>query len=89
MVDRIPFSLELLRLDCRAESASICGAIRKALGRRLHKRGLVVGISGGIDSSVTAALCARAIGKDRVIGLQMPERTSSEETAREMIWRMA
>lgn len=82
MDDRVPFSPELLRLDCRAASASICGAIRDALGRRLHKRGLIVGISGGIDSSVTAALCALAIGKDRVIGLQMPERTSAEETAR-------
>ena len=32
----------------------------------------VVGISGGKDSSVTAALCAEALGKDRVIGVLMP-----------------
>ena len=82
MDDRGPVLAELLRLECDVESAAICGAIREALGKQLHKRGLVVGISGGVDSSVTAALCARAVGKDRVIGLQMPERTSAEETAR-------
>lgn len=32
----------------------------------------VVGISGGKDSSVTAALCAEALGKDRVVGVLMP-----------------
>jgi NAD+ synthase len=40
----------------------------------------VVGVSGGIDSSVTLALCARAVGAERVIALQMPERHSAEET---------
>ncbi len=34
--------------------------------------GAVVGISGGIDSAVTAALCVRALGRDRVIGVWMP-----------------
>ncbi|GAA4703233.1 NAD(+) synthase [Brevibacillus fulvus] len=34
--------------------------------------GAVVGISGGIDSAVTAALCVRALGKERVIGVWMP-----------------
>ena len=33
----------------------------------------VVGISGGKDSSVTAALCVEALGKDRVIGVLMPD----------------
>ncbi|MBR6646740.1 MAG: NAD(+) synthase, partial [Clostridia bacterium] len=33
----------------------------------------VVGISGGKDSSVAAALCAEALGKDRVIGVMMPK----------------
>jgi len=80
MSDQASFSPELLDIDCGTESAAICGAIREALGRELHKRGLVVGISGGIDSSVTAALCVRAVGPDKVIGLQMPERHSAEDT---------
>jgi NAD+ synthase len=74
------FSPEVLELDCGSESAAIAGMIRNALGRTLHKRGIVIGLSGGIDSSVSAALCVQAVGKDRVIGLQMPERYSSEDT---------
>jgi NAD+ synthase len=42
----------------------------------------VVGISGGIDSSVVATLCARALGCDRVLGLLMPERDSSSDALR-------
>ncbi len=80
MSHRTPFSPDLLRIDCDAELAAICGTIREALGKRLRKRGLVVGISGGVDSSLTAALCARAVGGDKVIGLQMPERHSAEDS---------
>ncbi len=46
----------------------------------LNKRGLVVGLSGGVDSSVVASLAVRALGKDRVFGIFMPERHSSEES---------
>jgi NAD+ synthase len=77
---RIPFSREVLELDCDREAAKIALSIREALAKTLHRRGLVLGISGGIDSSVTAALCVQAVGKDKVIGLQMPERHSSDET---------
>ncbi len=48
--------------------------------RGLHKRGAVIGLSGGIDSSVTAALCCEALGPERVVGLLMPEADSSEDT---------
>ncbi len=71
----------LLEIDCAAEAAAISQSVRQALRDLLHKRGLVLGISGGIDSSVTAALCAAAVGKDRVLGLQMPERQSANDTA--------
>ncbi len=40
----------------------------------------VVGISGGVDSAVTAYLCARALGSEHVHGLLMPYRTSSPES---------
>jgi NAD+ synthase len=76
----VPFSADVLTLDCPREVERITAALRDALTGRLHKRGLVLGISGGIDSSVTAALCVRAVGKDRVLGLQMPERDSAEDT---------
>ena len=80
MNDRSSFSAELLAIDCAAEAETITQAIKAGLRDTLHRRGLVVGISGGIDSSVTAALCARAIGRDKVIGLQMPERQSAGDT---------
>ena len=80
MTDKTSFSPDLLKIDCASELDTISDAIRNALGKKLRKRGLIVGISGGIDSSVTAALCVRAVGKDKVIGLQMPERHSADDT---------
>ncbi len=80
MTKKAPFSPDLLKLDGAAELDRISGGIKTALAKTLRKRGLVVGISGGIDSSVTAALCARAVGPDRVVGLQLPERHSAEDT---------
>ncbi|HYN11000.1 MAG TPA: NAD(+) synthase [Vicinamibacterales bacterium] len=64
-----------LQIDAAQVAADIAGRIVGWL-RRLRRRGAIVGLSGGIDSSVTAALCVRALGPDRVIGLLMPERES-------------
>ena len=47
----------------------IAGAIRE-----LGRRGAVVAVSGGVDSGVAAALCARALGPERVVCLRLPER---------------
>ena len=47
----------------------------------------VVGISGGKDSSVTAALCAEALGKDRVIGVLMPDGVQSDIDMAKMLVR--
>ena len=49
----------------------------------VHRRGItkaVIGISGGVDSSVVAYLCARALGPDNVHGIRMPYRTSSKDS---------
>ena len=67
----------VLDLDCTAETDRIARWITDTLATRLHRRGLVVSISGGIDSSVCAALAVRAIGAKRVFGLLLPERDSS------------
>jgi NAD+ synthase len=66
-----------LRMDCAAEAERISRWIADALANRLHRRGLVVAVSGGIDSSVCAALAVRAIGAKRVHALLLPERDSS------------
>ena len=74
------FSADVLRLDAAAEAAKIEAAIRDAVFHRLRRKGLVVGLSGGIDSSVVGALAARALGPDRVLGLLMPEKDSVSES---------
>ena len=80
MTEQAPFSPDVLNLDPEQETDAICRSIRSALINPLKRRGLVIGISGGIDSSVSLALAVKAIGKDRVVALQMPETHSAEET---------
>jgi NAD+ synthase len=74
------FSYDTLLIDAEQEVGKISSRIRDALRNRLKRRGLVIGLSGGIDSSVTAALAVKALGPERVYGLEMPERHSAEET---------
>jgi len=74
------FSAEVLRLDPEREAARICSRIRELMRDQVKRRGVVVGLSGGIDSSVTAALAVRAMGRERVLGLEMPERHSAKES---------
>jgi NAD+ synthase len=76
------FHREVLRIDPARVAAGIEGSIREQVLAVLRRRGAVVGLSGGIDSSVVAALCARALGKDRVVGLLMPERDTSSDSSR-------
>ena len=76
------FSRTVLRIDPARVAAEIESAIRAEVLGELRRRGAVVGISGGIDSSVVAALCARALGPERVLGLLMPERDSSSDALR-------
>ena len=74
------FTKEALQLDCEKEVQRIVGNIRHNLKVKFKRKGLVLGLSGGIDSSVTAALCVKAVGSEKVMGLLMPERESSDET---------
>lgn len=71
---------ELLRIDAAQEVERIAGAIRDLVLKQFRRRGAVVGVSGGIDSSVVAALCAYALGKERVTAIFMPERDSASES---------
>lgn len=73
------FGPESLRIDEAAETERISERIR-AYMRRTRRKGAVVAVSGGIDSSVVAALCVHALGADRVFAIQMPEAESADET---------
>ena len=77
-----PMDEHVLDLDCRQEVEALTASIREVVLRDLRRQGAVVGMSGGIDSSVVASLCARALGPDRVVGLFMPERESASESLR-------
>lgn len=72
----------VLEMDYAAELSRIKETMRAALVDRLHRRGLVTAVSGGIDSSVCAALSAAALGKEKVFGLLLPEQDSSPDSTR-------
>ncbi len=81
---RAPERLEpsVLEIDRAAETARIAARLVEIVGRVLRRRGVVVAVSGGIDSSVCAALAARAFGRERVLALLLPEHDSSRESTR-------
>ena len=71
----------VLDIDYQKEADRIAQRLREVTARELHKRGLVVAISGGIDSSCSVALAVRALGPERVFALILPERDSSDDSA--------
>lgn len=76
-----PAFTQALAIDPAAETDRIVAALREQL-RGIRKRGLVLGLSGGIDSSVSAALAARAVGHQNVLCVLMPESDSDPESLR-------
>jgi len=68
--------------DIEKETDRIVSKLRTELRNTLKRRGAVIGISGGIDSSVTLALSVRAYGAENVVGIMLPEKDSSVESKR-------
>ncbi|HYR97615.1 MAG TPA: NAD(+) synthase [Gemmatimonadales bacterium] len=68
--------VDRLELDAAAETRRIAEALRVRVGQTLRRAGIVVAMSGGIDSSVCAALAVQAVGPGHVLGLGLPERES-------------
>lgn len=75
------FNPDVLQIDCEEEVRRIEGFIRGQVFTHFKKSGVVVGMSGGVDSAVMAALCVRALGAEQVLGLILPERESSPASA--------
>jgi NAD+ synthase len=69
-----------LGIDCAKETIRISGFIKKIVAGA-NAGGVVVGMSGGVDSSVVGAVCVKALGRSRVLALLMPsEYTPKQDT---------
>jgi NAD+ synthase len=76
-----PFSKEILKFDRVEEEVNrITGKLKNDILGVIKRKGAVIGISGGIDSSVTLALAVRALGAENVLGIMLPEKDSSPES---------
>jgi NAD+ synthase len=71
---------QLLSIDPAIEADRIGKLLQETVRKRMHRYGAVIGVSGGIDSSVVLALCVRSFGPDHVLAIMMPEKESSPET---------
>ena len=79
--ERKPFSRDILLIeDIEKLADTLIANLKRGVLNELHRRGAVVGISGGIDSSVVLALSAKAFGSKKVLGIMMPEQDSSAES---------
>jgi NAD+ synthase len=76
------FDLQSLQIDPAAVTEQIVQAVRRQVLKDLRRRGVVLGLSGGVDSSVVAALCARALGPNKVLGVLMPEQDNDPDSLR-------
>jgi NAD+ synthase len=73
------FSINSILIDPEREAENIIEKIKFAVPQVLKKRGAVIGVSGGVDSSACLALTVKALGSEKVLALLLPERESSEE----------
>lgn len=74
------FNYNSIQIDAEEEIEKIVKELRTNVSGTLKKRGAVVGISGGIDSSVVLALCVKAFGSKNVFALMLPEKDSSDDS---------
>jgi len=72
------FNRDVLDIELESEAREISAGWRDLVVKKLMRRGAVVALSGGIDSSCCAGLAVRTFGPKKVFGLLMPERDSSD-----------
>ena len=70
------FSKSILNIDPSSEVSRISSFIREMTFKNFKHKGAVIGLSGGVDSAVVAELSVHALGKEKVLGLILPERES-------------
>jgi len=76
----VNFSKNSIKINPEIETERIITKLKRDLIQTLKKRGIVIGISGGIDSSIVLALCAKAFGSGKVLGVMMPEKDSNSDS---------
>jgi NAD+ synthase len=75
-------AFETLKLQMKIEPEELSHALENFIREymeRLEREGVILGLSGGIDSAVVTALCKRAVGSERTLALLMPEKDSEGE----------
>lgn len=73
------FSKDILKIDCPSEAESIRAFIKDQV-LSMHRKGIIIGLSGGVDSALSAALSVKAIGKEKVLALLLPDKESSPQS---------
>ncbi len=80
-MDKQKFTKDIIKLkDVQATCDKIVQKLRHDVLDVLNRKGAVVGISGGIDSSATLALAVKAFGSENVLGIMLPEKDSSPDS---------
>ena len=74
------FHVDILKVHCEKEVGRICSFIQQQV-RQMKRDGIVLGLSGGIDSALSASICVKAVGKEKVFGLILPEKESNSISA--------
>lgn len=71
------YDIDILKIDPEAEVDRLSNFVIEKVNKVFRRKGIVVGLSGGIDSACMAAIAVHAIGKENVVGLVLPEKESN------------
>lgn len=80
-VDQLKVSIDIVP----EKTASALSDLIVEHEQRLERQGVILGLSGGLDSAVAAALCARAVGPEKTLALLMPDKDSCREHLRDAL----
>ena len=75
------FSMNSLDIDCKKVADQLINFLQQQVYVNMKRGGAVVGTSGGIDSAVVAALCSKAFGPEKMLGVLLPDKDSSPDSA--------